>query len=323
MDCRNALIVAIILASGVVGCTTLGGPSNSLPPPTPAFPFDDKDLKGDHKPKAATLIAYGNFHAQAARELARSQAERDNYYDMARKSYQQALELEPKNLAALTALARLYVAMDDREHAVKTYEHALQIAPREASICYELGMYFARHKEWQPALQYIKSATQLDPENRLFARSLGFCEARTGDYEDGFAVLAKVDGEAVAHYSIARMLRHVNEEALCREHLQMALRLQPDLAAAREMLAELDGIKPDYAGLSRPAGNSPLRQVSEQPTPTTPAKLSTSRLPSPKEQLESDDELDGLEEPAASAAPGASTAKTASANLKPKADTQK
>jgi tetratricopeptide (TPR) repeat protein len=264
MESGKTLFAGLLLALGVLGCTTLGTPPTSLPSPVPSFPFDDKPVKGDHKPKPETLIAYGNFHMQAAQELAHSQAERDNYYDLARKSYQQALDIEPKNVLAHASLARLYVVLDDRERAMRTYERAIEIGPREAALSYELGMLHGRHKEWPAAVRYLSKAVELEPENRLYARSLGFCQARAGNYEEGFATLARIDGQAIAHYSIARMLHHVKENDLCRKHLQLALQIQPELEAAREMLVHLKaGDAPGHASSTNTLGQETSKSGSQ------------------------------------------------------------
>jgi len=289
MESGKTLIAGLLLALGVLGCTTLGTPPTSLPSPVPSFPYDDdKNAKGDHKPKAETLIAYGNFHIQAAQELAHSQADRDNYYDLARKSYQQALEIEPKNVLAFASLARLYVLLDDRERAMRTYERAIELGPREAALHYELGMLHGRHKEWPAAVQHLSKAVEVEPENRHYARSLGFCQARAGLYEEGFATLAKVDGEAVAHYSIARMLHHVKEKDLCRKHLQLALQAQPHLEAAREMLVNLKAEESSSNGSAR---NMPKRQ-----TPQSGLSLQAGA----KREKELDEDLDKDLEKAAS-----------------------
>jgi tetratricopeptide (TPR) repeat protein len=307
MDCRKALLAWILLACGFIGCTTLGGPSTPPVVETP-FPFDDKDQKADRKPQAATFVACGNFHCQAAVDVARSSAEREGYYDMARKSYQRALELEPKNLPALQALARLYAVTGDHERAVKIYEQAIQANPREASLRYEFGMYYAKCKEWQPALEYLQQAIQLDGENRLYVRAHGFCLARAGHYEEGFAVLAKVDGDALAHYNIARMLHHVKEDELSKEHLQMALQVQPNLTAAGQLLLELNARQDTKA----PAPSSNVEQCAKKEEPRQAApkpepKPSSSAKASVKEESEFDAVLDELEEAQASRADSAPT----------------
>src|SRR5262249_22600979 len=160
-------------------------------------------------PKAPTYVVLGAFSERCASDNTKySQVERDRLEDQARRAYQQALEIEPTNLAALTALARLYVKRGDHERAVATYQKAVHAYPKETQLWCELAMCHARKSEWDDALQSLRKAVELDPENRACNRSLGFCLARAGRIEESFAVFASVDGAASAHYNVARMLHH-------------------------------------------------------------------------------------------------------------------
>src|SRR5262249_14502492 len=160
--------------------------------------------------KASTCVAFGTFSERcAADETKYTPVERDRLYDQARQAYQRALQIEPTNLAAQAALARMYVNRGDLPRALEAYQKGVADHPKETERWYELGRCYARNKQWEQALENLHQAVDLDPENRTRVRSLGFCLARTGNIDESFAVFAKLDGEAIAHYQVARMLLHL------------------------------------------------------------------------------------------------------------------
>src|SRR5262249_2250042 len=124
--------------------------------------------------------------------------------------------------------------------ALEVYQKGVADHPKEAELWYELGLCYARNKQWEQALENLHQAVDLDPENRTRVRSLGFCLARTGNIDESFAVFAKLDGEAIAHYQVARMLLHLNQDQLARQHLRLAVQLKPDLTSASQLLASLE-----------------------------------------------------------------------------------
>jgi tetratricopeptide (TPR) repeat protein len=250
MDSRT-IFLGIALLPGGLGCV----PQTGLPlcqpaEPTPASQRKETD-PAKFTPKASTCVAFGTFSERCAADQAKySPVEQDRLYDQARKAYQQALQVEPTNLAALSALARLYVNRGDHPRAVATYEKALQAYPKQTELWHELGMCHAMNKEWDTAAEKLRKAVELDPENRAFNRSLGFCLARAGRIDESYAVFAKVDGEANAHYNVARMLHHMNQDTLSKHHLLLALQAQPDMVPARELLETLNAAPMDGSSSS-------------------------------------------------------------------------
>ena len=47
-------------------------------------------------------------------------------------------------------------------------------------------------------------------------------------------------GQAQAHYTVARMLAHLNQTEQSKRHLQIALQYKADLEPARELLVQLE-----------------------------------------------------------------------------------
>jgi tetratricopeptide (TPR) repeat protein len=261
MNGRASFVLALGLLTGVAGCTPPSllplASSNSTPKPapppsppaaTPAASPTAADLPpSDGKPKkphAPTFVAAGQLAEKSARDPARTAAERANLLEEARKSFQQAIATDPNYLPAYTALADLYLAQGDQERCFTTYRQVIKAHPKEAALWFGLGMCYSRLKRWDEAVTNLRKAHELDPDNRPYADTLGYCLARAGRYEESLACFRELVGEARAHYNLARMLHHMKHDDLARQHLQLALRADPQLAPARQLLVQLNGGRP-------------------------------------------------------------------------------
>src|SRR5439155_4305490 len=157
--------------------------------------------------------------------------------------YLQALDIDPKNLKAYQGLARLQSASGDHEQAIATLKKGLKHHPQEASLWYELGVAHSRKKDWPPTVEALTKAAELDPQNRTYVNMYGFALARTGRYDESLACFARLNGEAKAHYNLARMLNHLDQREQCKTHLQLALQHDPTLEPARQLLTQLETTK--------------------------------------------------------------------------------
>jgi tetratricopeptide (TPR) repeat protein len=244
MDLRAAYVLALGLATGLLGCAPHGllpvVPADSKGTQTAAAADLPPDDGKPHKPHAATYVAAGDLAEKTSDDPQRGPAERERLQEQARKAYQQAIALEPDYVPAHQALARLYLKLGDAEHAVATYQKVLKAHPKEAPLWFELGMCYSRQKQWDRALESLRQAVKLDPENRPYVNTLGFCLARAGRYDESLACFRKLSGPARAHYNLARMLHHLNHDDLSRQHLRLALEADPDMTPARQLLAQLE-----------------------------------------------------------------------------------
>jgi tetratricopeptide (TPR) repeat protein len=249
------------MTTSVLGCVTV--PSSS---PGGTSDAAVQATAGKRKPKPSTLVAYGEIHERAATDPGRSPAEQEELRSRARSAYQQALEINPKDRPALIALARLYTSVGDYDRAVATYNRAIRDYPKDAALRYELGICHGRRKNWDVALQSMQMAARLDPENRRYVHGYGLGLARAQRYEESFAVLAKLEGHAQAHYDLARMMHHLDQNELSKEQLRLALAQNPELIAAEQLLAELEG-SADPAYPTVPAGaRSPNGSANQAPS---------------------------------------------------------
>lgn len=84
--------------------------------------------------------------------------------DLARKSYERAIRLNPKYSEAINNLGTVYYARKNYRKAISQYKRALVLSPDSASIYSNLGTaYFAR-KNYKAASEAYEKALSLDPE---------------------------------------------------------------------------------------------------------------------------------------------------------------
>lgn len=249
MDCRKSLVVALGLL-GAAGCVTTSTTHNA---PAPVVAQKAKDPPQHPPRKAETCVALADYFAGQAATKPAGSAEQEHLYDQARREYQQAVDVDPNYLPTYHALGRLYTATGDHDRAVATYRKGLDKRPKDAPLWFDLGMCYARSREWDRAIAALRQAADLDAENKQYQKTLGYCLARAGRLDDALNVFRQSGGEARAHYELARMLHYpMNRDAEARQHLQAALRSDPTLVPAQQMLAQLDGPAPASTGV-RPA----------------------------------------------------------------------
>jgi tetratricopeptide (TPR) repeat protein len=239
MDGLRTYCLAFGLLCGGLGCVHQVEETRTLGP-SPEKEVAKQDALPKRQPKAATCVAMATFREQLAADPKYGSTERERLHEEARAAYNQALRIDPKYIPAYIGLAKLYVTIGDNARAVETYQKGLEGHPKEPQLWFELGMYYAREKQWELAVKHLETASELNPENRQCINMIGFCLARAGRYDESLTYFEKAVGEGMAHYNVARMLHHVQQDELCKEHLRLALQASPDLGPARQLLEELE-----------------------------------------------------------------------------------
>jgi tetratricopeptide (TPR) repeat protein len=239
MDGLRTYCWAFVLLCGGLGCVHQIEETRTLGP-SPANEVAKQEELPKRQPKASTCVALATFREQMAADPKCGGTERERLHDEARKAYTQALRIDPNCLAAHLGLAKLYVTIGDNARAVETFQKALEVHPKEPQLWFEFGMYYARQQQWELAVKNLETASELEPENRQYVNTIGFCLARAGHYDESLAYFQKAVGEGMAHYNVARMLHHLKQDELCRQHLRLALQASPDLDPAWQLLAELE-----------------------------------------------------------------------------------
>jgi thioredoxin-like negative regulator of GroEL len=244
MEGRWKLWVAGLALCGLLGCSRwrtrqeVDGPrlsSSSISKPT------ENARVGDSKTKPETLVALAETWLRAGEDPNRSSRDRTNLLNQSRTAYMQVLEKQPKSMVAMAGLARTYAAMGDRDKALEIYGRCAEMYPNEPRLWYDLGVAQGRFRDWDSAAECFAEAARLDPENKQYRTVCGLTFARLGQTEEAFRWLEKGRNEAEARFLIAKMMRQIDRDDLCRQQLTMALRAQPMYEPAHQMLAQLSG----------------------------------------------------------------------------------
>jgi tetratricopeptide (TPR) repeat protein len=250
MDGRTSACLVLGLALGTSGCVTTHEKQTNVAFESQLPPTAAKELpKKPAPPRLMLSIAeVKEREAEAAKLTPDIQAQ---LRDETRRIYQEVLKAEPDNLDAARGLARVYTQMGDFDRAQEVYQKALTKHPRDVMLWHDVAMMHNRRKNWPEGMRCLNKALEIDPENQRCLKTLGFTLARTGQIEQSLTCLTRAMGSAAsAHYHVALMLLHVGEherqasrpqlEEQARIHLQLALRQNPQLETARELLARLD-----------------------------------------------------------------------------------
>ncbi len=253
------VILSGLLFSGGLGCTQQRQTiinKDAVPPGAKIVKAEDLPKR---TPKAETSVNIGNMRLLAAMDGSAQGAEREWSLEDARKFYNQALKTDPKCMEAYSGLAQVELTCGNYEGGIAYYQKGLAVDAKHAPLGYEMGICQARRRDWPAAQNSLSKASDLQPDNHVFVKTLAFCQAKNGRYEDSIASFKRIMDEGQAHYNLARLLHHENQDDLSRLHLHMALQANPKLTPAQDLLARLDGppSAPSSAGVAvAPAANS-------------------------------------------------------------------
>ena len=120
------------------------------------------------------------------------------------------------------------------------YRSALDLSPDDPKVWNDAGYsYYLQHR-LADAERSLKTAAKFDPNNPRIQTNLGLALAAAGKTDEALAALSKAGGPAAGNANLAYLLASLGKTDEARKHYQTALRLQPQLAPAREALARLD-----------------------------------------------------------------------------------
>lgn len=244
MDCRKWIFLTIGVSLACGGCLTQQQETIPEKKQSSNFTFPTTLLKKKEEkrqPQVDTCLKGGAFLEKQAFGEEMTPRGRELMLERARKAYVQALALEPNNAKALGGIARVYTHLKDYKRAMEYYRRATKLHPNDSDLWLDLGMCHLRQKQYPQGIAALRKSVATAPENRDGMTTLGYALARAGQTREAIDVLSKVHGPAQAHYKVGRMLLHLNQKAVAKQHFEESLRLDPNSQLTRHALAGLNG----------------------------------------------------------------------------------
>jgi tetratricopeptide (TPR) repeat protein len=217
---------------------------------------EDDPLRLDRMPKKIGPEVY----VGAARLL-----ENQGNFAEAEGKYREALRAMPNDLSALVGVARLYDRQGEPQKAIDAYQKAIAAHPAEGLIYNDLGLCYRRQRQLDKSVVAFRKATELQSDNAKYRNNLAAALVDTGRIDEAYQELTALNSPAVAHYNLAYLLQQHQRHADAIRHLQEAIRLDPGLASAQEMLSQLSGGTAPASAATQPAAmpSAALRTSSE------------------------------------------------------------
>lgn len=204
--------------------------------------------------QASRTSAQSAFPAEVPLQLGREQkadiefalgvsAERQGRVEEAKAIYHEVVKAAPKRADVHHRLALLYSRQGECEAAEEYYLKAVQLEPGNALLHGDLGYNYYLQEKWPEAEARLRRAIELDGRLARARNNLGMLLARTGREAEAMHQFAKAGcdrAQASANLALAMALEGRIESA--QEEYQRALRQNPNLKGARDMLARLESL---------------------------------------------------------------------------------
>ena len=165
--------------------------------------------------------------------------EQDGLDAEAARQYELARRYQPQADVA-HHLAVLYDRLGSPGLAAAEYERAVEAHPQDADLLNDLGYYHYTHGKWELAEQYLRRAVASNPQHQRAWTNLGMALAQQGHTKESLEAFKHSVSPGQAEYNLGFLLaeRGKWDEALVA--YREAVRLEPGLTAAKEVLARLE-----------------------------------------------------------------------------------
>jgi Tfp pilus assembly protein PilF len=167
--------------------------------------------------------------------------ERQGDVQQARHHYQRALGMWPGQVEVLRAAARMEDRLNQLPLAEHLYRQAVASNPQHAGALNDLGLCLARQGKLDASLQMIEQAVQLQPTKPLYRNNAATVLVEMRQDQKALAHLTAVHGSAEANFNVGQLLVQRARPSEAVPYFVAAIEQKPDLVAAQEALANLQG----------------------------------------------------------------------------------
>ncbi len=176
--------------------------------------------------------------ARSEQQLALLNVESDANLERGLEHVRRALELDPDDPVAHSALGQLLSMRGEGEAAVASARRSVELAPGRADLRLWLGTLLISQSRVEEAMPVLRSLTRLDPALRfMHLFQLAVCYRRLGRIDEAIAkhreCLAANPDFFGAHMNLAAIHAQLGEMNQARASLAEVLRLRPDFSVAQ------------------------------------------------------------------------------------------
>jgi tetratricopeptide (TPR) repeat protein len=196
---------------------------------------DPISLKSKVRPGADLHLALGQSH------------EENNEIQDARKSYEKAYEMAPKDKRVLLGYARFLNRYGDLENALELYKKAAKIHPDQADVFNDMALFCAENNMEEKAVEAFREAVRLEPTRNAYRNNMATVLVRMGQNREAFTQLRAMSDEATAFYNLGFLLQQQGRKSEAIRHFKIALTNDPD---HRESAIWLSHLQQDSASRS-------------------------------------------------------------------------
>ncbi|MEO6847300.1 MAG: tetratricopeptide repeat protein [Chthoniobacterales bacterium] len=159
--------------------------------------------------------------------------------------FEKALSIDPNNAATHKNLGNALVKIPNRlPDAITEFQTSLRFAPNDQTTHYNLALALTQADRTPEAIVEYKATLQLNSDDSTAHYNLGVLLANTpgqmpqaiNEFEE---VVRLNPNDAEAHYNLGIALVHDSKRHEAISHFEAALRINPKLEAAREMLSQI------------------------------------------------------------------------------------
>jgi len=172
------------------------------------------------------------------------------YFQLAKRYYEEAFQLDPQNSLALNglALAIFEIQGEWSEEAFSYLNLAAQVDPKNAKIWNNLGRYHYAKGEYDRAVTFMEKTLRLTPENPIVIGNLAAAYRMAYRFDEAVGELQKSLGEHAdlpwLHFQLGLTLVYRGLARDCRRDLDHA---QSIFLKIKEMNVEFEGLmKPTW-----------------------------------------------------------------------------
>ena len=176
------------------------------------------------------LFEYGNYLYSISKNLE------------AEKYYLEALDVEPKNVLALTFTALNYLVLNQLEKSYEYINKALEIEHSHEYVLFCAGRILYARKDYEDAKRYLIRAVEQNPDIET-QNTLALTYFQLGEYQNALNLFKNIDTKKPKNISVlmemAKCYEALNDNDSALSVLEQVTSIFPDFEDAHEMIRKL------------------------------------------------------------------------------------